>query len=205
MNKTSYEVAIHKDIPVLRFPGQAHFEAWLETHAENPQAVWLQFAKKASPHTTITYIEARDTALCYGWIDSVINAYDTDFYLTKFTQRRKKSIWSEVNVGVIERLTAEGRMKPRGLQEVEAAKADGRWERAYAPQSSATIPEDLQQAIDASPKARATFEKLTSASRYALFFRSTHVTDPAKRSKKIGELVEMLERGEAPHLIPPKK
>ncbi len=202
---SSHQVTIHKDLPVYRFPRPSDFEAWLAANSENPQAIWLQFAKKVSSHTTITYIEARDVALCFGWIDSVINAYDADFYLTKFTQRRKKSIWSQVNVGVVGRLISEGKMRPRGLQEVEAAKADGRWEQAYAPQSSAAIPDDLQTAIDASPKAKAFFETLTGASRYALFFRMNHLKDPVKREEKISQFVVMLERGEAPHLIAPKK
>jgi uncharacterized protein YdeI (YjbR/CyaY-like superfamily) len=198
-------VVHHKDIPVYRFPNPQAFEAWLDEHAEEREAIWLQFAKKGSGQTTITYIEARDVALCYGWIDSIINKFDESFYLTKFSQRRKKSVWSQVNVGVVEKLTAEGKMKPRGLQEVETAKADGRWDQAYAPQSTAVVPEDLQTAIDASPKATDFFSTLKGASRYAFIFRLASITNPEKRAAKITQFVEQLEKGEAPHLFTPKK
>ncbi|CAN5149420.1 YdeI/OmpD-associated family protein [soil metagenome] len=198
-------VVHHKDIPVYRFPDPQAFAAWLDEHAEESEAIWLQFAKKGSGQTTITYIEARDVGLCYGWIDSVKNSFDDTYFLNKFSQRRKKSVWSQVNVGVIEKLIAEGKMKPRGMREVEAAKADGRWDQAYAPQSTATVPEDLQAAIDASPRAKEFFSTLKGASRYAFIFRLISVTDPEKRATKIQQYVQQLENGEAPHLFQSKK
>jgi uncharacterized protein YdeI (YjbR/CyaY-like superfamily) len=192
--QTDFHVTEHKDLPVLRFPSPEAFEDWLSKHHTQKESVWLQFAKKASAHTTITYLEARDEALCWGWIDSVINKFDDDFYLTKFSQRRPKSLWSEVNVGVIAELTKQGRMREPGLREVAAAKSDGRWDRAYAPQSKAVIPDDFAAALAKLPRAQAAFEALKAADKYSYLFKLTNTKSPETRKKKIEEFATMLAR-----------
>lgn len=121
----------HKDIPVLFLNNQNEFISWLNTNYKDSNAYWLAFAKKASAKTSISYAEAREAALMYGWVDGLINKYDHDYYLIKFTHRRPKSTWSKINVGIVERLITKGKMHPEGLKEVELAKADGRWDKAY--------------------------------------------------------------------------
>ena len=178
--------------PILRFPDQAAWARWLEQNHAESQGVRLKLAKKGSGVTTATYGEALEEALCYGWIDGQVGRYDDTFYLQRFTPRTKRSKWSANNRENVKRLIAEGRMKPAGLEAVESAQADGRWDAAYPRQSEATVPDDLQQALDQNPKAKAFFETLTSQNRYAILFRLHDAKRPQTRAKRIADYVAML-------------
>jgi uncharacterized protein YdeI (YjbR/CyaY-like superfamily) len=188
------------EYPILHFSGPDEWSVWLDAHHADARGVWLRLAKKASPLTSVSYAEALEVALCYGWIDGQKKRYDEDSSLQKFTPRGKRSIWSKVNVEKVERLIREGRMKPAGLAAVESAKADGRWARAYDSARAATVPGDLQAALDANPRAKAFFETLKGASRYAVLFRVQTAVKAETRARRIAQFVAMLERGEAPHL-----
>lgn len=179
---------------ILQPADEAGWEAWLEAHDEATE-VWLKLGKKGCPHPSITYVQALDIALCFGWIDGQVRGFDEHFTLRRFTPRRPRSKWSQINREHIERLTAAGRMRPRGLAEVEAAKADGRWEAAYAPPSTITVPDDLRAALDAHPRAGAFFATLTGSDRYAFLYRLHHVTDPSRRTARIDDYVERLSNG----------
>ena len=181
---------------VHEFPDQAHFHAWLAKHHDRETEVWIKIHKVASGVTSITPLEAIDVVLCWGWIDAVRKAFDETSYLQRYTPRGKRSIWSQINVANVARLIAEGRMTAHGLKEVEAAKADGRWDRAYASGQDMKIPDDLQAAIDASPRAKAMLDGLSAQNRFALAFRTHNMKTPAGRTRKIETLVAMLERGE---------
>lgn len=194
-------VGTFKEQPILRFANPSAFREWLVENAESADSVWLQFSKKGSGHTTVTYIEARDEALCFGWIDSVKYGFDEQFYLMRFSQRRPRSVWSKINCGVIEELVASGRMSERGLREVEQAKKDGRWDRAYEPQSTATVPDDLAAAIAANPKAAEFFATLKGSKRYVFIFRTNSAKTEATRAKRIAEFVRMLAEGQVPSLL----
>jgi uncharacterized protein YdeI (YjbR/CyaY-like superfamily) len=185
--------------PELLFASQAAWEKWLDKNHDKSDGVWLKFAKKNSGVKSVNYTEALDVALCYGWIDSQTKSLDEKFYLQKFTPRRSKSVWSKINVGKIEQLMAEGRMKPAGLMQVEAAKADGRWEGAYEPQSRAVPPVDFQTALDKNPKARDFYNSLNSANRYAFLFRLRSIKNPKTRNVKIASYIEMLENQQKFH------
>lgn len=192
--------AIHVDPAKVReFPNPDSFYAWLGQHHDRETEVWIKIHKKASGRPTITPVEAIDVVLCWGWIDGVKKSFDEQSYLQRYTPRGKRSVWSQINVGNVARLIEEGRMTPHGLKEVEAAKADGRWDRAYGSGKDFKIPDDLQAAIDASPKARAMLATLTEQNRFALAFRTHHMKTEAGRRKKIETLVAMLERGETIH------
>lgn len=182
------------DKPILFFATSDGFRDFLE--ADPPDGgVRLRLRKKTSTAPGITWQDAVDVALCYGWIDGQAGRFDDDYTLQAFTPRRKNSPWSQINQGHVERLTAEGRMRPGGLAEVERAKADGRWEAAYRVKGAET-PADLQAAIDASPAAAAAWQTLTKQNRFAIIFRTTSVKRAETRARKIGEYVAMLERGE---------
>jgi uncharacterized protein YdeI (YjbR/CyaY-like superfamily) len=187
------------DLPLLTFADAASFEAWLERYADSAPGAWLKFAKKAAPEATIGKSDAIDCALAYGWVDGQLGRVDALYFKTRFTPRRATSAWSQVNRERIGRLTAAGRMKARGEAEVAQAKADGRWKQAYAPQSEASPDADLQAALDAEPSARAVFESLDSANRYAVLYRVHQAKTPERRAAKISELVTMLARGETIH------
>jgi uncharacterized protein YdeI (YjbR/CyaY-like superfamily) len=161
--------------------------------------VWLRIYKKDSGVPSITIAEALDVVLSWGWIDGIRKAFDERSYLQRYTPRRAKSIWSQINREHVARLTKAGRMTSHGQRQVDAAKADGRWDAAYAPMRSALnehFPDDLRKAIEASPRARQTFQTLGRQNLYALAFRTTNMKTPAGRARKIAALVEMLERGE---------
>ncbi len=180
------------NVPIMSFETQQGWEVWLkENHAET-KGIWLKIAKKEARTPSVSYAEALDSALCYGWIDGQKAAFDDKYWLQKFTPRTAKSIWSKVNCGKAEALIAEGRMQPAGLLQVELAKSDGRWERAYESQSKITIPDDFQSALDNDPKARDFFNTLDSANRYAFLFRIQAAKKPETRSAKIQKFVEML-------------
>ncbi len=181
------------------FRTEAAFERWLSVHHARATELWLRIYKKDSGVPTVTYAQALDVALCWGWIDGIRKAFDEASFVQRFTPRRPKSVWSQVNRDHIERLTGAGRMTAHGQRQVDAAKADGRWAAAYAPIRSAsreTIPSDLRAAIDADPRARTTFNTLGRMNLFALAFRTNSMKTPAGRTKKIAALVAMLARGD---------
>jgi uncharacterized protein YdeI (YjbR/CyaY-like superfamily) len=180
----------------------AAFESWIRKNHARSDEVWLRIYKKDSGMASVTIAEALDVVLCWGWIDGIRKSVDERSYLQRYTPRRARSIWSQVNREHVARLTKAGRMTPHGQRQVDAAKADGRWDAAYAPMRSAlqeNFPDDLRKAIEASPSARKTFLSLGRQNRYALAFRTTNMKTPAGRAKKIAALVDMLERGERPY------
>jgi uncharacterized protein YdeI (YjbR/CyaY-like superfamily) len=182
--------------PVLTFASQAEWEAWLDAEHASADGVWLKFAKKGSGVETVVYAEALDVALCYGWIDSQVARLDERFYLQKFTPRRARSKWSRINRDKIEELTRQGRMRTAGLEQVELAKADGRWDAAYASPANLEMPDDLQAALDASAKAAAFWETLNKSNRYAIVFQLEDAKKPETRARRLEKFVGMLERGE---------
>jgi uncharacterized protein YdeI (YjbR/CyaY-like superfamily) len=187
---------------IKSFRTGAAFESWMRKNHARSDEVWLRIYKKDSGMASVTIAEALDVVLCWGWIDGIRKSVDERSYLQRYTPRRARSIWSQVNREPA-RLTKAGRMTPHGQRQVDAAKADGRWDAAYAPMRSALqehlFPDDLQKAIEASPRARKTFRSLGRQNRYALAFRTTNMKTPAGRAKKIAALVDMLEQGERPH------
>lgn len=176
------------------------WRAWLRKHHAEPDGVWLVLAKKGTREPTrLTYDEALEEALCHGWIDGQVRRRDDVTYKQRFTPRRARSPWSKRNVGHAERLVAEGRMHPAGLAEMERAKADGRWEAAYAGAATIEVPDDLAGALAAEPKAQAMFDVLTSQNRYAVLYRVTTAKRADTRERRIEQFVAMLARGETPY------
>jgi uncharacterized protein YdeI (YjbR/CyaY-like superfamily) len=188
---------------VRAFASAAAFERWLSVHHAREPELWLRLHEKGSGLPTITRAEAIDVALCWGWIDGIAKSYDESSFLQRFTPRRKTSIWSQINCENVRRLTKAGHMQPSGLAEVEAARADGRWDRAYASPRTATLPADLLAAIEAHPEAKATLARLDRQNQYALSFRLQRLKTPAGRERAIARFVEVLARGEGPHGAPP--
>ncbi len=188
---------------VREFKDAGSFYTWLGKHHDKDDEIWIRIHKVGSGLKSITPKEAIDVALCWGWIDGIRKGFDDRSYLQRYTPRRKNSIWSQINVDNVARLIKEGRMTQHGMREVEAAKADGRWERAYRSGRNMKIPDDLQRAIDAEPKAAAMLATLSAQNRYALAFRVHNLKTEAGRKKKIQAFVEMLKRGETIH--PQKK
>jgi uncharacterized protein YdeI (YjbR/CyaY-like superfamily) len=186
------------------FASAKAFETWLSKNHDRATEIWLRIYKKDSGVRSVNHAEALDVALCWGWIDGIRKAYDGQSFLQRFTPRRPKSIWSQINRRHVARLVAAGRMTPYGLEQVTAAKADGRWQAAYAPPSRTELPKDLLAAIEAKPKALQTFEKLNKQNRFALAFRVGNMKTPAGRTRKIQSLVAMLARGETPVPAPAK-
>ncbi|SCL29165.1 Uncharacterized conserved protein YdeI, YjbR/CyaY-like superfamily, DUF1801 family [Micromonospora rhizosphaerae] len=185
------------ELPELTVPDAAAWRAWLGEHHADPGGVWLVLAKRDRPApTTLTYDQALDEALCHGWIDGQVRRRDDNTYRQRFTPRRARSPWSARNVGIVTRLTAEGRMQPAGIAEVERAKADGRWDVAYAGQSSADVPADLAAALAAEPRAREMFDILTAQNRYAVIYRIGTAKRAETRQRRIAQFVAMLARGE---------
>jgi uncharacterized protein YdeI (YjbR/CyaY-like superfamily) len=191
---------------IKSFRTEAAFEAWMARNHDRETELWLKVHKKDSGLPSVTTAQALDVALCWGWIDGIRKGLDERSFLQRYTPRRPKSIWSQINRENVARLTAAGRMTPHGLRQVDAAKADGRWDAAYAPirsASEATIPADLRAAIDASPRARKKFKTLGRLNLFALAFRTNNMKTPAGRARKIAELVAMLERRET--IVPEKE
>lgn len=186
-------------LSILGFEDQTALEHWLEMEGRSSQGIWLKLAKKDAGHASVSKAEAIDAALCFGWIDGQLDKYDEAHWLVRFTPRRPRSKWSERNRTRAVELIARGRMRPEGLAEVAAAKADGRWDAAYAPQSSIEIPPDLEAALDANPKAAAFFATLKGANRYAILYRVGEAKKPETRAARIVKFVAMLERGETLH------
>ena len=187
------------EIPVLLFATQKDCEAWLDASHAEAKGLWLRFGKKNSGIESITYAEALDVALCYGWIDGQKKSYDDTTWLQKFTPRGTKSIWSKINREKAEALIKSKQMKPAGLKAIERAKQDGRWDAAYDSQSKASVPEDLQAALDENTKAKAFFVTLKSANRYAILFRIQTAKKAETRAKRIAQFIAMLEKHETIH------
>jgi len=187
------------DLPIHLFARSAALEAWLEENHDSSEGVWLKIAKKGADQPSVTYGEALELALCFGWIDSQKRGFDDQYFLQRFTPRRPRGRWSKINRKKAEALIEAGRMRPSGLAEVDAAKADGRWEAAYEGQRSAKVPADLQRELDANPAAADFFAALDSANRYAIVYRLGEAKKPETRERRLKKFVAMLERGEKIH------
>jgi uncharacterized protein YdeI (YjbR/CyaY-like superfamily) len=190
---------------IKSFPTAAAFERWMAAHHDDEPEIWLRVYKKDSGVASVTVAEALDVALCWGWIDAIRKSYDDESFLQRYTPRKARSMWSQINRDNVARLIAAGRMTPHGQRQIDAARADGRWEAAYAPMRSATaegLPADLRAAIDANPRARKTFATLNRPNLFSLAFRVNHMKTAAGRARKIAELVATLARGET--IIPQK-
>ena len=184
---------------VHAFADEQSFYDWLARHHDQENETWIKIHKVSSGLASVTPKQAIDVALCWGWIDGLRKGLDDKSYLQRFTRRRSKSVWSKINVGNVARLIEEGRMTEHGLEEVAAAKADGRWERAYGSGKKMKIPHDLQVAIDAEPEARKMLTSLSEQNRFALAFRVHNLKTAAGRQRKIEAFVDMLKRGETIH------
>ncbi len=180
------------DLPVIPFASRDAWAAWLEERHVSSDGLWLKFAKKASGLKTVTYAQAVEVALCYGWIDGQMRKFDEDYYLQRFTPRRARSRWSKINRQKATELIEKGEMKPAGLREVEQARADGRWDAAYDAQSTARVPEDLRRELEKSETAREFFETLNSANRYAILYQIQDAKRPETRARRIEKYVAML-------------
>ncbi|MCW3690994.1 YdeI/OmpD-associated family protein [Burkholderia cenocepacia] len=183
----------------LTFASQAEWESWLGQNGGTSTGVWLRLAKKGVEQRTVTYEQAVESALCHGWIDGQKKAESEQYWLQRFSPRSAKSIWSKINKDKAEALIAAGRMQPSGLSEIDRARKDGRWEAAYTSASNSTVPDDLQAALDANPKAAKFFATLNSRNRYAILFRIQSAKKPETRARKIAEFIDMLKRGETFH------
>jgi len=183
---------VRDDLPVLSFPVVSGWQEWLAAEGSRSAGAWLKIAKRGAAEPTISYAEALEMALCFGWIDGQKRALDDEHWLQRFTPRKPASKWSKINTEKAAALIAAGRMQPAGLHEVEQARADGRWDRAYAGQRAAVVPDDLRHALDANPEAGAFFETITSINRYAILYRISVVKRPETRARKIAEYVRML-------------
>ena len=192
----------HKGLPVHAFETQADWDAWLTAHGASSSGLWVMIAKTNAGVASVSKAEAIETALVHGWIDGQIDRFDDRFWLTRFTSRGSNSRWSQINRATADRLIEAARMKPAGLAAVKAAKADGRWKAAYAPQSRAEVPDDLAKALKAQPAAKAFFATLKGANRYAVLYRIHDAKTPKTRSARIDKFVAMLARRETLH--PPK-
>ncbi len=184
---------------IRAFKTQDALESWLKTNHAKESELYLRIYKKDTGIASVTYAQALDVALCWGWIDGIKKSYDDKSFLQRFTPRKSKSRWSQINRENVKRLIAAGRMTPFGQKQIDAAKADGRWDAAYASPSQISIPAELMAAIEAQPKALKTFRLLNRQNVYALAYRTLHIKTAAVRSKRIGEYVEMLKRGQSIH------
>jgi uncharacterized protein YdeI (YjbR/CyaY-like superfamily) len=184
-----------QELNVVECPDNAHWERWLQEHHASAADAWVKIAKKGSGVTTVHYPEVLDTAICFGWIDAVRRPLDDTYFLQRFTPRGARSKWSQVNREKAQGLAASGRMRPSGHAQMTAAQADGRWEAAYEPQSRASIPDDLQRALDAEPKAEAFFATLKGQQRYAFLYRLHNVKTEKGRQRRIANYIELLREG----------
>jgi uncharacterized protein YdeI (YjbR/CyaY-like superfamily) len=188
-----------RELPILSFKDQAAWHDWLAENYSLESGIWIRFYKKDSSVPTIRYAEALDEALCFGWIDGQAKKYDEQSYLQKFTPRRARSMWSKRNIEHVSRLTDEGRMQPAGLQQVEAAKIDGRWQQAYDSPSKMQIPADFYEALEANPKAKEFFEKLNKSNTYAIAWRLQTAKRPETRQRRLEAMIQMLADGKKFH------
>jgi uncharacterized protein YdeI (YjbR/CyaY-like superfamily) len=186
------------DLPIRHFKDQKAWEKWLIANAGG-KGIWLQIAKKDSGIASVDYAQALDVALCHGWIDGQKRSYDGQFFLQRFTPRRPRSLWSKINIAHAERLIAADRMRPGGLREIEAAKADGRWQAAYQSFSSMEVPAELAAALDRNKKAKAFFDQLDKTNRYSFCWRVHTAKKPETRQARAEKFVEMLAKGEKIH------
>ena len=188
-----------EDLPILEFPDMSAWERWLEANHESSAGVWLKIARKGSGVSTVTYAEALEEALCCGWIDGQKAPCDQTFWLQRFTPRGPRSKWSKIYREKASKLLAEDRMKTAGLAQVEQAKEDGRWEAAYESQRTATVPEDLRRELEKDPEAKAFFDTLDSANRYAILYRLKDAKKPETRARRLAKYVAMLGAHEKLH------
>jgi len=184
------------DLPILPFASKKKWADWLAKQHDKSAGVWLKLAKKGSEIPSVTYDEAVDSALCYGWIDGQKKGFDDKYWLQKFTPRGARSIWSKINTEKAEKLIKSGEMKLAGLSAIELAKQDGRWDAAYESQKNISVPDDFQAELDKNPKAKAFFATLNGVNRYAILFRIHNAKKAETRVRRIQQFVEMLERGE---------
>jgi uncharacterized protein YdeI (YjbR/CyaY-like superfamily) len=192
-------VTLPTDLPVLAFPDQAALEEWLDAEHATAPGLYVRLAKKGSGVPSVTYAELVESALCFGWIDGRSQRLDETSYLQRITPRRPRSVWSQKNVAAVEVLIAAGRMRPAGLAAVEAAQADGRWDRAYAGPATITVPDDLAAALAAEPAAQQAFDGLDGRNRYAVLHRVATAATPQTRARRIAALVTMLAEGRRPY------
>jgi uncharacterized protein YdeI (YjbR/CyaY-like superfamily) len=182
-------------LPVLSFPSRDGFETWLADNHQSAPGLWLKIARKGSGHTTVDYAQALEVALCYGWIDGQKDKFDEEYWLQRFTPRGPRSKWSKINRDKVDALIASGAMRPAGQAQIDAARADGRWDAAYAGAKSATVPEDLAAALAANPAAHAFFGALDSRNRFAILYRVQDAKKPETRARRLAQYVEMLAEG----------
>jgi uncharacterized protein YdeI (YjbR/CyaY-like superfamily) len=192
-----------RDLPVKRFRSKALWEKWLAAQHERSPGVWIEFAKKASGRPSVTYKEALEVALCYGWIDGQTAPVDETWYRQRFTPRRPRSKWSQINRAAVERLNAEGRLAPAGVRQMEAAKRDGRWDAAYPSMREIGVPPDLEAALQADPRLRRAFDQLDRLNRFAILYRLHDAKRPETRARRLAEYLRMLAAGET--LVPRRR
>lgn len=188
-----------KELPVRRFASPRAWEAWLTKHHETSPGLWLEFAKKSSGPVRLSHAQALEVALRFGWIDGQAASVDAGRFRQRFTPRRTRSKWSQINCATVERLHAEGRLAPAGLREMESAKRDGRWAAAYASPRAMVVPEDLRARLAASPRARRFFEQLDGRNRYAILYRLHDAKKADTRARRLERFIRMLEAGETLH------
>jgi uncharacterized protein YdeI (YjbR/CyaY-like superfamily) len=187
------------ELEIILFAEPAELEEWLEANGEDSPGIWLKIAKKGAPERSVTYAEALELALCFGWIDSQKRGHDETHFLQRFTPRRPRGRWSKINREKAEGLEEAGALRPAGAAEIAAAKADGRWEAAYEGQRTAKVPDDLQAELDANPVAASFFSGLDGANRYAITYRLAEAKKPETRARRLAKFVAMLEQGEKIH------
>ena len=195
---------LQSDITPTLFKTARSFETWLKKHHATSDGLWLLIAKKGAAQPSVSYAEAVEIALCWGWIDGQKKGLDEQHFLQRFTPRRARSIWSKINVDKVAALIESERMQPAGQAQIDAAKADGRWAKAYDGARTSSVPADLQAALDASPEAKAFFATINASNRYAVLWRVQTAVKPETRARRIAQLVEMLARGEVVHIFKPK-
>ena len=194
-----------RDLPVIAFQSEQAWDAWLMSQPAQSKGLWLKLAKKSSGIATVSKPEAIDTALCHGWIDGQLDSFDDDHWLIRFTPRQSTSKWSEKNRARALQLVESGRMQPAGLNEIERAQKDGRWNAAYAPQSTAQVPDDLRAALAKNKKAKSFFESLDSTNRYAILHRIHDAKKPETRMARIEKYVTMLIERKTIYPLKPKR
>jgi len=187
---------LHDTYPVKAFKSAVAFEKWLASNHKKANGLWLKIAKAGTGIKTVTHLEALDIALCFGWIDGLRRGLDDEYFVQKFTPRRKKSVWSVINQQKVAQLTRDGRMQQAGLEAIEAAKRNGQWQKAYLSQRNISVPDDFQKALNKNKRAKDFFAKLNSQNRYALLYRLHGVKKEDTKKRKMEEFIKMLENGE---------
>jgi uncharacterized protein YdeI (YjbR/CyaY-like superfamily) len=188
-----------EDLEMIAFKTPAEFEKWLKKEHAREHGLWVMFAKKASGIETMNYAQALDVALCYGWIDGHVKRYDDDYYIQRWTPRRKRSKWSKINRDHVARLIEEGRMQPAGQAQIDAAKADGRWDAAYSSPANAKVQPDFQAALDKEPKAAEKWDSLSKSARYTILYQLEDAKKPETRARRIDKYIGLLREGKGPY------